>query len=106
MIICKSKKVKNKVFIQDSNINNNKNDIIKRNTNLDINNLNKIKSARKVKSPNNIKINNISPKKFNFTKKINQTETKIYSYNPNEIIKLTIKIKFFWRYIIYFYSPR
>ena len=89
----KSKKVKNKVFIQDSNINNNKNDIIKRNTNLDINNLNKIKSARKVKSPNNIKINNISPKKFNFTKKINQTETKIYSYNPNEIIKLSIKNK-------------
>ena len=89
----KSKKFKNKVFIQDSNINNNKNDIIKRNTNLDINNLNKIKSARKVKSPNNIKINNISPKKFNFTKKINQTETKIYSYNPNEIIKLSIKNK-------------
>ena len=84
------KKVKNKISIQDSHMNN-KIDI--RNCNFENNNLNKIKSARKVKSPDYIKIKNISPKKFNFEKKINQTESKIYSYNPNEIIKLSIKSK-------------
>ena len=54
--------------------------------NIETNNkFNKIKTARKAKSPRGIKINNISPKKFNFKDKISQTEIKNNSYNSNKI---------------------
>ena len=53
--------------------------------NIETNNkFNKIKTARKAKSPRGIKINNISPKKFNFKDKISQTEIKNNNNNGDD----------------------